>query len=174
MYGLIKTDVPLVGFEIPTSLKGRVMKVIEHFDQHNSVWLRAVLKTDTAVAQLSNTLMFPHAQLYEVWLVPEDAEYITPAFLDAASFNSPKELLKRYQFEQTDFKLHAAGIEGRLVSDFGVGLHPTAACFHCSLLETQNGPVISVVFGSHRGMEAMYNRNLRTRVKEEISYDCSD
>lgn len=150
------------------------MKVIERFDQHNSAWLRAILKEDTPVAIFSNQLTLPGHQLYEVWLLPEGAQFITPDFLEAACFNSVAELLKRYQFDETDFKVHAAGIEGRLVSDFGIGLKPNVTHFHYSVLETKDGPVISVVFGSYKAMEKMYDRDLRLRLRQEVSDECSD
>ena len=150
------------------------MKVTERFDQHNDVWLRAVLKEDTDVADLSNRMALSGHQLYEVYLIPESVESITPEFLKAASFNSVAELLQHYQSKLGDPTVHGYAVELRLVDGFGIGINSNTAHFHCSVIEAKVGPVISVVFGSYRAMEKMYEAGLRSRLGNVVADECSE
>ena len=150
------------------------MKVLNEFDQHNHEFLRAILQLNTPVAELSNRLSRPGHQLYEVYLLPQYENSITQRFLEGASFNTPGQLLAVYQFEETEMKMHVVGVQARLVSEFGIGLSLPDARFHVSLQKTNDGLVISVVFGSRLAMNIMYQQGFRSRQSQEVSDECSD
>lgn len=140
------------------------MKTIQQFDEHNSVWLSAVLKDNTEVAKLSNLMSRPGFQLYEVWLVDENGELLSLELLQKICFNSIEELSNYYSPEKSADPLHAAGRELDLVHEFSINLHVSDACFHHSVVNTAHGPVASIVFGSFKAMKLMYERGLRERL----------
>lgn len=149
------------------------MKTLEHFDQHNGQHIRAVQKLDTNVALLSQRLVTRQCQLYEVWLMPEHEEAFSSAFLDRACFNSVEQLLRMYDLEVSPAPLHASGKRHILVAEFAINLYVPDTEFHFSVQRTPSGPVISVVFGSHRAMKQMYDDGLRTRSVPQVDAEPS-
>lgn len=149
------------------------MKTLDHFDQHNGVWMRAVQKTDTPVALLSGQLVTGQCQLYEIWLMPEHDSTFSSAFLEKSCFNSVEHLLRLYQVEQSPLPMHAAGKRHVLVREFAVNLDPTDALFDFSILRQPAGPIISVVFGSRRAMRVMYEKGLRAPMTEPVDAEPS-
>ncbi len=152
----------LLRFCNSTSLKGSTMKVIQQFDEHSGEWISAVQKNDTAVALLSNHLSRPGFQLYEVWILDENGQMISPALLEKMCFSSIEALSAFYCPETSQEPLRAASRELDLVHEVAIGLRPVDACFHHSVQQTANGPVCSIVFGSPAAMHLMYERGLRS------------
>jgi hypothetical protein len=149
-------------------LKGEVMKIIPRFDQINGAWLKAVQQSNTPVAELSGRLVTGQCQLYEAWLTPENEPVLSPAFLTQACCDTPEDLLEYYEVDHSPYPLHVVGREHDLATEIGINLSPRETSFHFSVLRTQQGPVISVVFGSCRAMRMVYERGLRERkVKQD-------
>ncbi len=151
-------------FEIILFLKGRIMKVIQQFDDHHGSWLTAVQKENTEVARLSNRLSLPGYQLYEVWLMDENMQMLSPALLKKICFNSVEELSLFYRPDKSPEPFHAASRELDLVREIGIGLRLPDTCFHHSVVSTPHGPVASIVFGSCKAMTRMYEEGLRERM----------
>lgn len=149
------------------------MKMLEHFDQHNGVWIRAVQKEDTDVARLSQQLVTGQCQLYDVWLMPEHDPAFTTAFLEKSCFNSVEHLLRLYQVERSPAPMHATGKEHVLVTEFAVNLHPRDAVFDFSVVRTPYGPVISAVFGSRKAMGHVYEKGYRAPLNQQIDAEPS-
>lgn len=137
------------------------MKVIQRFDDHYGFWLTAVQQENTEVARLSNQLSLPGCQLYEVWLMDENMQMLSPAFLQKTCFNSVEDLSRYYCPDKSPSPFHAASRELDLVREIGIGLKSPDACFHHSVVRTPHGKVASIVFGSCKAMTRMYEAGLR-------------
>ena len=111
------------------------METIENFDYYRNVPLVAIPQTDTPVVRSNKGL-------YEVWIVPAGKVAMSTSFALL--------LINHYQGINNEHEslLDPVARYDRLASEFAVGLHPSEVCFRFSLLETKNGPVVSVVFGS--------------------------
>jgi len=138
--------------------------MIQQFDEHNGIWLSAVVQEDTVIARFSNQLSLPGYQLYEAWLMDENTQMLSAALLQKMCFSSVSELSCLYCPRKSPEPYHAVSREFDLVREIGIGLGWSDASFHHSEIVTPLGPVASIVFGSFRAMEQMYQAGLRKKL----------
>jgi len=126
------------------------VKTLSRFDQHNSVYLRAVLQEGTLIGDLNSRLL--HVSLCEVFLLPENEESITKKFLRAAGFDSVEEIMSFYDPASSLYPRHAVCRQYDLLNEFTLNWRLEDTAWHYSVVKLAAGPddqssVISVIFG---------------------------
>lgn len=116
--------------------------------QLNSVYLRAVEILDPHLSQVASLGTVKEIRIAEVWLMPSDGTFISESFLSKASFNSIKELLDFCKGDMgKELVGFAATLRFSLLANYFELLSPLDTKWYMWVRDTENGQVISVIFG---------------------------
>jgi hypothetical protein len=124
---------------------GRVLSGIGPF---NTVTLRAIEITDPVVSPVISVGTIKEVRIAEVWLVPDNEPAISKQFLEKATLNTVKELLEfcRGKSDDRGFPLT---LRYKLLAKYFQNLQFEDTNWHMAVRTTDDGDVISVIFGHH-------------------------
>lgn len=135
------------------------MKVLNHVAVHGQKsWMKAVEREDGPIVELSNRMTLNNHQLKEILLMPQDAPAITEQFLAKIHLHTVDDLLAIYQGQKAMYRDHVYLVKYKILGHFFTNLPWQDALWYFSILDTDNGPVISVTVGNRIAMDKMFEK----------------
>ncbi len=139
---------------------------ISRLDLINTICVRVVEVIDPKLSEVVfHCSRHGQYQLVEVWLLPAYEQYWSKAALDRATLNSTAELLAIYSGKNQPLRHKMRRARELIQQNFlphatGQRLH-----WHYSVQKPfgEDKPVLSILCGSHKALERIFDLNLRTR-----------